>query len=225
MLGSIQTIRESFTHFKVSLNYNLPPLALKVLRFAKEYFFIGQNIFMIFFGVKELIFDRAQQLTSPLEGTKIQLTVRRFFLAKEIQEGRSLTNAQMHGIYYSSAGLCGGVASLQTYGWCNLKSAFPVLSGLSDAFFGCANWNNLLYHIRCYQEANLLTGKGKEEALAAKRIKTSAVLGIISNVNYLISISSFLFGPISWLPIVFGGVAMLTGCIKILYDFFFLEAP
>jgi len=224
MFGSIQSLRESFLQLRVSLNYNLPPIALKVLHFAREHFFAGQNMFMILFGLKELIFDRAQPWTKPLAGTKVQQAVRAFFRRIEGSEGRSLTNAQMHGIYYSSAGLCGGAASLQTYGLCDLKKGFPALSGLSDAFFGCANWNNLLYHVRCYQEANLLMGRGKEEEIAAKRIKTSAVLGIISNVNYLISISSFLFGPLNWLPIVFGGVAMLTGCIKIIYDFFFLEA-
>lgn len=203
-------------------NLKLPDLFLKIVLIAQKHFHLGENSFMTAYGLKEMIFDKPQTKPLNTSATAVQQVVYHFFQARQIDVA-PFSPSQMHGIYYISAGLLGGITTLQSYGIADLGLASPLLSSLSHTFFGCANWHNLLYHVQCFHDADLLASdRSQPTQEAVRRIKASAVLGIISSVGYLATLAASLFGPFAWIPMIFGGVAMLTGCIKILYDFFWL---
>ena len=217
------SINSSQASFFENIYTKIQQIISKVIGIVKTYFLEIQYFFMALIGIKEIIFDGPKKIQIHPSATNVQQVVHQFFQQKQEWIG-PLSSAQVHGICYTASGTLGGVASLHTHRLIDLGKAFPVVSGLAGVFFGSGNLSNIFYYVECYQQAEQLA-KGDEPHLkeAARRIKLTSVLGIINSLGYLITLASCLFGPIAWLPMVFGGIAMLTGCINIIYDFFFLN--
>lgn len=157
-------------------------------------------------GLKEIFYDRAVSPPSVLPKLKPIKSIRDpiMWVVKTIWNSRYSPRefATVHGSLFLTSGLVG------LWG-----AAFKHLAAvaISEGAFVLANFVALKYHITLYLHAPNPT------------VVKSAVLGILSNVGYIVSHAMLMIGFHSTIAMVVCCLALSMGGIKILYDILYQQ--
>lgn len=204
----------------------LATCAQKVAGFAGKYLNLFQWACLGTYGLKEILFDRIKPVKQKIQNL-FNLRKDRVkecaqaILVKNDQIGKIPFNVA-HGTIYAASGVAGGIAALNHLNFINIGSAvsFP-LECVGNGLFGIASFLTVIQNVRLYIAATKIEADAsKEEIEAVKKIKISAIMGIISGLNYIVTAALLLCGVGATIALVFGLIGLVTGCIKILYDYY-----
>lgn len=162
--------------------------------FNSPTFLFLQGIFFALYGLKEILWDGLCQdhHISRDAPNHLFLTIKKIFPI-------------IHGALFCLTGEAGAIAS-----WLYFNSSRnPLISplrGLEIGSFLVACFTALLFHIKSLQEARTSIEQN------------SAILGILSNLHYLLWGFFTLTGGFFSLAVACCCIGLFTGCIKILYD-------
>lgn len=133
----------------------------------------------------------------------------------------SVTYNIIHGSLFLASGLCAVTSSLHDLGAYSLGKAADVLNTVENWTYLVGSVLGLCYFTERYREADELPPNATPEQIeSARRKKTSAVMGIIGCVGWIVNIALTFIGGLATVAFVIGLLATFTGFIKILYDFF-----
>ena len=194
----------------------------KLADFAVVHFNFMQWSFLSLYGAKELLFDRVKdirQARNPSPSLMNQY-LNGVFVRKDKMGGVVPFNVA-HGSLYLASGVAGSLAAADRLGWIRMGSLTIPLEIVGNGLFGLASLVALIQNIKIYREACKVSEKNPyHEQEAAQRLKKSAVMGIISTLNYIVAAALLIIGTHASLALIFGCIAVFTGCLKIIYDFF-----
>lgn len=175
-------------------------------------------------GLKEILFDRVKPihesdnliLKSKIEEQKVFLH-ECLFRAEYGQIPYGFT--PLHGVLFISSGLCGLVSNLSS------TAFFGGMAVAGNLLFACANVVALDQNISLYSWVNRIdiTHLPAYNTGIVQSLKKSAILGMVSNLNYLLVPFCFAIGCSTGILITLGTFAVTTGCCKIIYDYFTLK--
>lgn len=204
--------------------FNSIPPSTNLMAYARILIYPLQNAGLGLFGAKELVYDRVKikekipNLLVKKQADKLKIFVKEFLRKREFEK-IPFGFHTLHGACYLASGISGLMSSF------NLGAAAVSALGIAaNGFFLMANVVGLEYNVNLYEQAGGIDLKNAPAYIceAVSRIKKSAVLGIVSNLNYIMVALTALFGLHFALTLCFTGIAIATGCIKILYDYFYL---
>lgn len=208
------------------ISFSIPvvnQLSTKMVELVKGIFNVLQWTFVSLYGTKEILFDRVTDIRKKnsflLKHRLIDQRLNAIFLKKSNLIGK-VKYYLTHGVLYIASGIAGSAAAMHKAGWLNAGSfAFP-LEVAGNCLFAFASFISLVQNVRIYRAASKITLYAPfHEREAASMLKKSSVLGIISSLNYIIAAALLMFGPAAAFALLFGCIAVSTGCLKILYDF------
>jgi len=194
----------------------------KLVDFAVVHFNFMQWSFLSFYGAKELLFDRVKEIreTKNSPSSLMNHYLNGVFVRKDKMFGVVLFNVA-HGSLYCASGVVGSLAAADRLGWVRMGSFTVPLEIAGNCLFGFASLVALIQNIKIYREASKISEKNPyHEQEAAQRLKKSAIMGIISTLNYIVAAALLIIGTHASLALILGCIAVFTGCIKIIYDFF-----
>ncbi len=191
---------------------------------VKKAFSLIQWSFLSLYGTKEILFDRVKDFNKikkngffPRPAEKNDY-LNRIFVKKDPFLNKIPFNIA-HGSLYISAGVSGSLAAISNNGWIN-NSGLNALMPVGQSLFGLACLVALIHNVKIYRAAAKIPAFAPlHQREAANMLKKSAIFGIISSLNYLLAAAMMLMGAPAALALVFGCVAVFTGCLKIIYDF------
>jgi hypothetical protein len=191
----------------------------KLSEVARDHFNLLQSFCLLSYGGKEVVWDgfiKTRQTSAAKTQDTVILDCARGLL-KRIEKGAfPVPFHSLFGSLHLSAGVASGLAALQE----SMALPFEALSG---SLFFIAQIVALRFNVKVYQEASQLSSSIHEhERKAAQMLKKSAVLGIISTLNYMTLPAITLLGGPAAMILIFGCIALFTGCLKVIYDFFYL---
>lgn len=198
----------------------------RLVPLVKAHFNSLQWSFVSLYGAKEILFDRVKDIRDiknpdrVKHAHRVNVQLNKIFLKKDVFI-KPIRFSILHGTLYVASGLVGTVAALQKQGVLNIAAQlqFP-LEVVGNGLFGLASLVALIQNIRTYRAAAKIPPHAPfYERQAANQLKKSAILGILSSLNYIIGAALILIGPLSSLALLFGCVAVFFGCLKILYDY------
>lgn len=178
--------------------------------------------FLSLYGAKELLFDRVKEIrgTKDTQSSLMNHYLNGVFVRKDKVFGVVPFNVA-HGSLYLASGVVDSLAAADRLGWVHMGSFTVPFEIVGNCLFGFASLVALIHNIKIYREASKISDKNPyAEQEAAKRLKKSAVMGIISTLNYIIASALLIIGRQASLALIFGCIAVFTGCLKIIYDFF-----
>lgn len=127
----------------------------------------------------------------------------------------------IHGSLFLASGVCAVTASLHDLGAYSLGKAVDVVNTVENWTYLVGSVLGLCYFTERYRQATELPPNATPEQIEiARRKKTSAVMGIIGCVTWIVNIALTFIGGLATLAFVIGILATLTGFVKILYDYF-----
>lgn len=220
-----------FSNFPAAISNQIIKLTLsiphqeKIAALTRTCFQYIQKIFLGIYGSHQLLFEKIKPLekvnNANLKNRVQQLKIYLHgFLFKREFEKIPFGYHAMHGALYLSSGIFGFLSDIESCGiYRNLGSS--IGSGL----FLFANLLGIEYNVSIYLHADSidLTNAPAYQCEAVKALKKSAAMGIITNLNYVLFPISIFFGLPVAVSILFAGIAAATGCLKILYDYFFIS--
>lgn len=195
----------------------------RIYRITMHYFGIIQNAAMAGFGLKEVMIDYIPQQIKIQHNSKDKIpSLVNQAASNNLQNLKSIQiiNAEFslgHGLLYLGTGTVGLVDAAHTLQWLNLGEAQPLVHHATIGLFLFANLFSLEQNIRLYSEAQKLP-----QSPLANKLKISAVLGMINTLGYILSTLSSYFPGLEILYLILTCLALFVGCVKIIYDFFFL---
>lgn len=197
----------------------------KLVDLVKSLFNTVQWAFVNLYGTKEILFDRVKDLRYSKKNiikthaTRVNSYLNRVFVKKNAFIGPINFNVA-HGSLYMASGLAGSLAAIHQQGWLNIGCLAAPLETLGNGLFGLASLVALIHNVKIYRAAAQVPEYAPTYAKeAASMLKKSAVCGIISSLNYIIASALLIFGAAFTFALVFGCIAVVSGCFKILYDF------
>lgn len=202
---------------------------------AQTYFNSIQSLFMFSYGSRELFWDsivKSKQVRfAKINVAKKEIADRihdfvRKFLKIAEKETYPINYYTLHGSLFFSAGVSGCAAALHRLEKINLRNTVNYLEIFSSGAFFLANLASLRYNVKIYRDASQLLAQNAAEHIkkSVDLLKNSAVLGILSNLHYLMIPAIPLLGFSVAVALVFGCIAAFTGGLKILYDFLYLNS-
>ncbi len=190
--------------------FSFPPLVNRIIDFCRTHFKLMESAAFLTLGTKEIVYDNKRiRKTWP--------SITSFFRAL-IEEFKKKDFGIIHGALYMAVGITSSIIVAHQYQLLNLTKWIPFLSNTSNGLFIAANIFALNHYGNLYREALF-----EKDPVIAGRMRVSAAMGILSSLGYILVPLLTLFGAPIALPIVLGGIAVATGCIKILYDYFFSD--
>jgi len=204
------TMINSSYHFMTSVSHSarnfltLPPVAFTIKYLTTPHFRLLQGLFLCGYGMKEILFDRTSEPDSSLCRRICRACCSCFNRLRIVAD----SNIQ-HGLLFVGSGLAGAAVALHQLEKINVGSLLTVAEGLDLGLFLAACLVGLRYNVLKYSDPS-----------SSLQEKKSAVLGIISNLNYLFWGLCPILGASATFALVFCGIALTTGFLKILYDFF-----
>lgn len=180
-----------------------PAIVKSVHYLTTPHFRFLQGLGLCCYGLKEIIFDSHRAPNTPL-CERIRCAFRNCF--NRIQSAPDFFI--QHGAFFIGSGLAGALYALQQIQEVPINSFQGILQGCDYGFFCAAALLGLRYNVLNF----IYTSDPRE--------KKSAILGMISNLNYLFWCLCPLLGLSATLTVIFCGIALSTGCLKIIYDFF-----
>ncbi len=174
------------------------------------------------YGLKEILLDGRKPVHSgPISGsltTRIKVYCLEYFSRKksEIVSGQFHI---IHGALFLGSGISGSLVALHQLGKIHLAATFAIFNHLEIGLFlaGCllALYHNVREYTRAIDPASGLSAE------QAHQKKLSAIFGIVSSLNYILWGAFVIFGAHTAVALVFGIIGLTTGCIKILYDYYY----
>lgn len=198
----------------------------RIARVAPGLLHLWQNFYGACYGVKELVCDRVKQPSDagmwnePLL-TRIGMWCRKFF--HELKEDIvNLRYQAIHGLLLIGSGTCGTVGSLHEIGVINLGNGYPVCNAIETGFSFASCLMGMHYYVKLYWEAGDLPQNPTDEQIAiSQRRKTSAIMGLLSCISYLISTVISVLTGAALMAFILNCLGSLTSSLKTLYDFFY----
>ena len=180
---------------------------------ASRFNYLAQGIYFLGVGAKECLFDRivSQRIMNP---TTSASTNKITHAASKIFEKISRNFSLVHGSLFLTTGVFLGLQGLEALNLLDLGRLSTPVSITGVTSFALAEIISLKFDVERFLEASTIQDPAK-----AHSQKKSAVLGIVRSISYLLMVLVPLLGAPVALPIVFGGIGLMTGAIKILYDF------
>lgn len=119
----------------------------------------------------------------------------------------------IYGSLFMASGVAGTIAVLQNFDFVYLGPTVKLFEGLEIGLFLTGCIYALINNIHAYNMADDMSQGNSEDR------KKSAILGIISNLNYLFWGALFLYGATT-ASILFCLIGLATGGSKIVYDYY-----
>jgi hypothetical protein len=195
-------------------------LTTKVLTFASKYFGLGQAIFFGLYGAKEIAWDGIVQnyTIQPLgnQPTWFEETIHKIreFMVKIFLS---------HGALYLSSAICMLVSELDTLNFLSLGNMKPILDWAGNILFLGACALAIGYESIMLNEAiNVLEQGTDDQKDVAKLMITSSTMSIVGNIGYIVAVGALMLGGPIPFTITFAVVACTIGCVKVLFDFYYL---
>lgn len=199
-------------------------MAGKLVELFKGFTDISQWSLLSLYGTKEILFDRVRDIHQVkgndvfMQASKVDIFLNRTFLKKDTFLGIKFNVA--HGSLNIVSGLLGSLAAAHRQGWMNVGNFCLPLEAAACSLFGFASLIALIRNINIYRAAIKIPEYAPLHVKeAASMLKKSAILGIISSLNYIVAAALLIIGSTATLALIFGCIAVSTGCLKILYDF------
>lgn len=191
----------------------------KISSFVFTYFKVFQGLGMASIGAKSILFEYVRIINST--PSPLSKSVKEFLLKLD-QEWAPTGFNVLHGILYLGSGLSYALSAMPKIQ--NMHLYVNVLNSTGNGLFILANIFSLEYFIKACQESSDILAREHHEIQrqAAERIKTSSILGIFNSAGYLLAPAAILINAPASLAIIFGLIAVSTGCIKIFYDYYYL---
>lgn len=140
---------------------------------------------------------------------------------KSIPE-RILSYNVIHGGLMLGTGVCELLLGLQQFECITLGATTPLIMGMSNTCFFLGNLVMLIHNVQLLQRFSCVPDNASnEEKAQARRLKLSAILSIVSALNYIVGMATILFGGPTALIIMFIALGLTFGGLKILYDWFY----
>lgn len=198
----------------------------KLIDLARNVFNVMQWSFLSLYGTKEIAFDRVKDIRHDKKNNAVThaSSVNNFLNGIFIKQAAFIGPIKFnvaHGVLYFVSGVAGSLAAMHRQEWINIGGSlvFP-LEVAGNCLFALASLVALIQNVKIYRAAAKVPENAPaHEREAARMLKKSAVLGIISSLNYIIAAALIMIGPAATVALVFGCIAVFTGCMKILYDF------
>jgi hypothetical protein len=195
-------------------------LGARVSAIASTYFGLGQGVFFLGYGAKEWVVDGIIQEAKikPLDPdaplyTKIIHKIRCAFVKV----------FKIHGAMYVFSAIAWIAAELDKVNILNLGQAFPYVQSISNILFLGACSLAIGYQVAVVRDAIDLTRNGNDaQKYLAKCLKVSCAMGIIGNVGYIAAVGAMMFGGPTGVAAILGFVAVLIGCVRVMYDLKYL---
>lgn len=208
----------------INVFHSAADLTIKVYNLVVHYFKALQSIGVLSYSIKSIFMDYLPAVLANRNNAEIQvqdLADVHFDNIQDIKQGHYLGQ----GLLFGGSGMFSMTAALGTLGYLELGSSLPFVSGIGSGLFLLGCLFSLERHIELYLEAEKMAeeANGEQKALA-ERIKTSAILGIISDLGYTAITFYTLFGSELALYLLLGSFAIFSISLKLVYDFFFLQA-
>lgn len=179
----------------------------KIIEFAKTYFLFISNICLVGLGFRDY--------TAVALGAKPAPPSFSEFFNNFFQGILSGNLKIIQGSCFVVSGVTGAITFF---------NPSSLLAASSSTLFVAGNLLALASNIETYiQAVRLSESHDSADQKRARSMMYSAILGMINNINYIMVPLVTLFGGPVALAIFFGGIAVTTGCIKILYDYFYLR--
>lgn len=201
-------------------------LVKKLIELVKNFSNITQWSFLCLYGTKEILFDRVKDLRKTnkdivlSQASRINLFLNKIFLKRDPCIG-PFRYHQVHGALYLGAGISGMAAAMHKLEWIHIGDLTIPVALAAQGVFCFASLIALIQNVKIYCEASKVSAYAPlHEIEGAAMLKKSAILGIISTLNYIIGASLIMIGAAATFSLFFGCIAVMTGCLKILYDFF-----
>ena len=220
------TIRNPSTNYFSNSAFNLAKNVGYNFSFINLFNVIANGAVALY-GLKELILDNPR-LIKKVEVPSANPTLEKIrraasylfgICSRLIEDARARAKYVIHGGFLLASGVMGTAAAFSEIGLIGLGYLVPIFHLGSHLSFLIANVIHLEIHIRMYLDsANLPVHLQKE-------VQTTAVIGIISNVMYILMTMATILGDWTALAFVFGIIAVSTGCFRILFDFFNPTTP
>lgn len=196
-----------------------------IIHLMKNFSSISQCSFLVLYGSKEILLDRVRDIRKVKKNivithaTNINNFLNKIFIKKDKLIGPLNFNV-VHGSLYMGSGVLGSTAAMHKLGWINIGGLGLPLEVASNCLFNFACLAALIHNIKIYRAAAKVPKYAPlHEKEAAWMLKKSAILGIISSLNYILAASLLIAGASATFALLFGCIAVFTGCLKILYDF------
>ncbi len=212
----------------------IPAVAIVTHQFTKKTIALFKNIFdlmqwsfLCLYGSKEILLDRVKNISQVRKNHVVVTQAHRvnrylngIFLKKTAFVGPINFNVA-HGSLYIASGMVGLAAPIHRLSG-KLNQKLPLLAEtLGNGLFGLASLVALIQNVKIYRAAAKIPSFAPQHARdAALMLKKSAILGIISSLNYIITVALLVMGSAATFALIFGCIAVVTGCLKILYDYF-----
>lgn len=172
-----------------------------------------QSAFLFTYGAKEIFFD-SRQFQEKVWGGRLCAVSQAIFGIFGDNETSAHDYYLIHGTLFLTSGAYFALSSLHCYQCLDLYGCLDELHLAAETLFVAANIVALKFNMQLYMHA-----KSSHAENAA--ILRSCVIGIVSNLFYILAEATRLFGFSTALALVFGCIAVSTGGVKIIYDFFY----
>lgn len=167
----------------------------------------GSSLFFYGYGSKELCLDARQKYIS--DSSQTERTHRCLCQAITTRYNYAL----FHGMLFLGAGTLTAFEALHEFALLNLGKYKDLVSFVGSGFFVFANLVALEQNIFLYRLA-------EKKCPHETELRTSAILGIMSNLGYITAATIALVGLPTAIAVLIGCISACFGGVKILYDFY-----
>lgn len=192
--------------------------------YAAGVFRLGTGSFTVFSSIKELV---GKPAIAPVDADKVKpldMRVKNVF-QRCVEQLRtfiiSMKYHLMHGALFLGSGLCAVTGALHDLRLFNLGPALGILSSAESWTYLAGAVLGVGHFTEQYRLASILPENPTPEQLeSSRRKKTSAVIGMIGCLAWVVNTAFILIGGLATVAFVIGLLATLTGFLKMLYDYF-----
>lgn len=192
----------------------------QIYQLAVQLFNLIQNLILCAFGIKEWGFDFAPSKAQHERSKTISEVADEQIDHLSKIHGIVAEFNLVHGALYLGSGISGSLGIVGEF--LNWGAAVPILQHIGAGLFIIVNFYALGQNMKLLDEAQKLSEEGTHPKLARK-LKWSAVMGIINNVGYILSTILLFFPGTFYVGVALGVLAFLVGTVKIIYDYYYLN--
>lgn len=202
----------SYVIGKVSLPDVIRPairLSERVFQLTLKHFGLMQSTSVFGFGLQEIGLEYlSANRNTDVFSERDQQQIRNI---KKIQAKQTL----VHGLCYLGSGVLCTLGEMERVSWLNLDGTGNAFIQSGWTLFLFANLFSLDQNIKLYHAAS------RFEGTFGHRLKMSAILGMISNLGYVVGTIFSFFEGTAAIAIFLAVLSMMTGTVKFFYDYFF----
>jgi hypothetical protein len=174
------------------------PYVQKICVFIIENFYLLNNLGLAGMGAKEILLDRQWSPISENKAAASPQLLQGVYQTLLLSQDHSREFFSIHGAFLLGSGAFGAADAL-----CNIG----LFSALSQGLFVLACAIALRYFVSKYYSAS----NGSE--------KTSAILGILASIGYILQVALWLMGAPAAIAVLMGILALVCITLKCIIDF------